>query len=106
MVHDQHIFFTRDQKDYENIDRYVKQLRRLAIPCEFGKLIETLIKGRLICGIRNNKLKERLLRESNIRLDRGLDICRYEEAVKQQISTMDGNNIGENIEEIQKLNRK
>jgi aryl-phospho-beta-D-glucosidase BglC (GH1 family) len=45
-VFDQHMFFSRNQKTGESIDEYVKELL-LALLCEFGKLVDTLIRGRL-----------------------------------------------------------
>lgn len=46
IVYDQHMFFTRNQKEGEkNIEEYVKELRLLAAVCELGKLVDTLVRG-------------------------------------------------------------
>ncbi|KAF0747865.1 Uncharacterized protein FWK35_00020961 [Aphis craccivora] len=105
IVYEQHMFFTRDQKTGENIDEYVKELRLLASSCEFGKLVDTLIRGRLICGLIDNKIKERLLKEGNIGLEKVLDVCRSDEIVRKQMSTMDNGTNNCNIEEIQKFKK-
>ncbi|XP_060855321.1 uncharacterized protein LOC132933002 [Metopolophium dirhodum] len=105
IVYEQHMFFTRDQKTGESIDEYVKELRLLAASCEFGKLVDTLIRGRLICGLTDNKIKERLLKESNIGLEKVLDVCRSDEVVRKQMSAMDNGTNNCNVEEIQKLKK-
>ncbi|XP_008179138.1 uncharacterized protein K02A2.6-like [Acyrthosiphon pisum] len=105
IVYEQHMFFTRDQKTGESIDEYVKELRLLAASCEFGKLVDTLIRGRLICGLIDNKIKERLLKEGNIGLEKVLDVCRSDEVVRKQMSAMDNGTNNCNVEEIQKLKK-
>lgn len=43
-----------------------------------------MIKDRLVCGILDNALRERLLREENLDLEKALKLCRATEAVKVQ----------------------
>ncbi|XP_028177079.1 uncharacterized protein LOC135088230 [Ostrinia nubilalis] len=70
-----HHFFTRDQLDGETIDQYSLELRKLASKCEFKDLLDDLIRDRLICGLKENALRERLLREPDLTLQKSLDIC-------------------------------
>jgi len=79
------MFFTRDQNTGESIDEYVKELRLLAASCEFGKLVDTLIRERLICGLIDNKIKEILLKEGKIGLEKALDVCRSHEVVRKYL---------------------
>ena len=72
---ERHLFFIRDQKAGESVDRYVTALRTLASTCEFGDLREPLIRDRFVCG-----LKERLLRTSKLTLQKAIDSCRAAEA--------------------------
>lgn len=65
---ERHRFFTCVQKAGETIDQYVTELRNRSKTCEFGGLTDSLIKGRLVCGIPDNSLRERLLREENLNL--------------------------------------
>jgi len=74
IVYKQNMFFTRDQKTGESIDEYVKELRLLVSSCEFRKLVDTLIRGRLICWLIDNEIKERLLKEGTIGLEKVLDV--------------------------------
>jgi len=105
IVYEQHMFFTRDQKSGESIGEYVKELRLLASLCEFRKLVDTLIRGRLICGLIDNKIKERLLMKDNIELEKVLNMCRSDEIVRKQMSKIDSVTNNCNIEDIQKFKK-
>ncbi|CAB4013612.1 Transposon Ty3-I Gag-Pol, partial [Paramuricea clavata] len=61
---ERHKFNIRNQDENESIDQYVTVLRTLAATCEFETLHDGLIRDRIVCGIRNQSIKERLLRES------------------------------------------
>lgn len=72
---ERHKFFTRDQKGNETIEQYIFELRKLSQTCEFGSLREELIKDRLVCGIGSSALRERLLREEDLDLNKASQIC-------------------------------
>ncbi|XP_071052916.1 uncharacterized protein [Onthophagus taurus] len=74
-----HLFFTRQQNEGETIDSYVTELRKLSKPCDFGDLRDSLSKDRIICGVRDKKMTERLLREPQLDLNKCIDICKAAE---------------------------
>ena len=61
-----HVFNTRIQQPGETIDQYVTVTvtRNKAKTCEFGDLTESLIKGRVVCGVVSDKTRSRLLRHA------------------------------------------
>ena len=59
-----HRFFRCKQMEEQRFDEYLTELKKRALDCEFGDLREDLIKDILICGINDDKLRERLLRRS------------------------------------------
>ncbi|CAI9717435.1 Hypothetical predicted protein [Octopus vulgaris] len=65
-----HKFFTCGQAEHQKFDEYVVELRQKAQQCEFGNLTDSLTKDILICGIRDMRLRERLLREPNLDLQK------------------------------------
>ncbi|XP_063367606.1 uncharacterized protein LOC134656020 [Cydia amplana] len=81
---ERHRFFTRDQKEGESIEQYSFELKKLASSCEFKDLMETLIRDRLICGIKDQAIRERLLREPELTLKKSLDICNVAQISKVQ----------------------
>ena len=63
----------------------------LASTCEFGDQTESLIKDRIVLGIKEMSLQERLLREDNISLKKATDFrdfIRASENSQQQIKTI------------------
>lgn len=90
-----HKFFTRSQEPGETIDQFVTDLRNKSKDCDFGDLVEGLITDRIVCGIANSHLKERLLREPDLKLSRALEICRAAEISSQQMRVLESGVKGE-----------
>ena len=87
---ERHVFNTRNQQPGESIDQYVIDLRNKAKTCEFGALLESLIKDRLVCGVISDKTRSRLLKQTNLTLAGALDIilCRADETTMAQMKSM------------------
>ena len=81
---ERHRFFTRDQQPGETIDQYATELRTRSKSCEFGELKDSLIRDRIICGIPEDSLRERLLRGDNLTLEKVMQLCRAAETTKLQ----------------------
>ena len=73
------MFHTRVQGEGETIDSLTKDLRLKSQSCECGSLQDSLIRDRVVVGIRDSKIKERLLRDSELTLERAIDICKVTE---------------------------
>ncbi|KAK7891393.1 hypothetical protein WMY93_023356 [Mugilogobius chulae] len=76
-------FFTRNQGSSESIDGYVTELKLLAKTCNFGTLRDSLIRDRIVCGINNTSMRERLLRERAMTLDACIQLCRAAELSRE-----------------------
>ncbi|CAH1233383.1 Hypp719 [Branchiostoma lanceolatum] len=63
-------------------------LRTLAAECGFGAIKDSLIRDRILCGISDGKVRERLLRESDLSLKKCGEICRASEVSRRSIQTM------------------
>lgn len=85
---ERHKFFTRNQQEHETVDQYAFDLNKLATSCEFEKLKDDLIKDRLICGLREDTLRERLLRVPDLTLKKTLDMCTVAEISRAQANTV------------------
>lgn len=72
-------FNSRIQVQGEPIDSYVKNLRELANNCAFGNFKDELMKDRIVCGVSDRRVKERLLREAELTLDKAIEIGRAAE---------------------------
>ena len=83
-------FFSCNQSEGQNIDAYVTELRKRAEHCEFAELKNSLIRDKIVIGICDKKTQERLLRESELSLEKALQICRAAEEIKMQTDEMAG----------------
>ncbi|CAI9714890.1 Hypothetical predicted protein [Octopus vulgaris] len=79
-----HKFFTCGQAEHQKFDEYVVELRQKAQQCEFGNLTDNLTKDILICGIRDMRLRERLLREPNLDLQKTIQAGQSAEQTRLQ----------------------
>ena len=78
-------FFSRAQKSGETIDQYVTVLRKLSESCELSTLKNSLIKDRIVLGISDTNTRERLLRISDLTLEKAIDMVRSAEATAIQL---------------------
>lgn len=85
-------FLTARQTDDETFDEFYTRLRKLSKDCELGELRNSLIKDIIIIGISDKKLQERLLRGSDIDLEKVLKNGRASEASKQQTKALHNKN--------------
>lgn len=88
VVYERSIFFRCFQKDGQSIDSYVTELKNLASSCEFGDQRESLIRDRVVLGIRDAAMTERLLREPDLSLSKATDFIRTAEISRLQMRNM------------------
>lgn len=72
-------FFMRMRQTNESLEQFVTDLKVLAASCNFGSLKESLVRNRTICGIRDKQLREEILKDPNLDLERCLNACRAAE---------------------------
>ena len=85
-------FNRRSQEQGESYDQYRTALRKLGESCEFQTITpDEILRDRLVFGIRDPKVRERLLRESNLTLGKTDEICRAAESMMIQMKEVDGN---------------
>ncbi|XP_049883896.1 uncharacterized protein LOC126379245 [Pectinophora gossypiella] len=85
-------FFKRDQQEMESIEQYAFELNKIASKCDFQSLKNDLVCSRLICGIQDVSLSERLLREPDITLTKAVEICKLAEMSRMQAMSIKSEN--------------
>ena len=84
-VFERYKFWEYKQQDGETIDQFITELKTRAKSCEFGEQHDSMIRDRIVFGVSDTRLKERLLRESSdLTLEKGASLCRAAEASKTQ----------------------
>ena len=79
-------FNRRTQEAGESYDQYKTALRKLAEGCDFDTITpDEMLRDRLIFGIRDSKVRERLLQESKLTLGKTDEICRAAKSMHTQM---------------------
>ena len=84
-------FNQRKQEEGETVERFVTELHRLAESCNFGPLREELMRDRLVVGLADATLSEKLQLDSQLTLKKAIDRARHYENVKRQQSELRNN---------------
>ena len=61
--------------------------------CNFGDLQESLIRDRIVVGLRDNSVRKRLLQESKLTLKFTIDICKSSETTHRQLKAMNSDDV-------------
>lgn len=77
-------FHTWTQKPGEKISDFVAQLRKLSEHCEFGDMLEDMLRDRLVCGCRDQHLQCKLLAESDLNFDKAFKIAKAAETAEKE----------------------
>ena len=85
-----HLFIERNQKDGESVDEYCGALKALAKNCDLGDKEESWITTKLVLGLRDIKLKERLM-ETDKSLEDTLKSARIVETSRQHLQSITSN---------------
>ena len=85
-----------NQAPGETSEQYIMELYKLAEDCEYGAMKEEMICDRLVVGIRDKVLSERLQLDPKLTLESAKKAVRQREAVKEQQQTLnkDGQGAG------------
>lgn len=82
-------FFSRFQNLGESLEKFITDLKLLATTCNFGDLKDSLVRDRIICGIQDKQLREDLLKDPCLDLQRCLDAYSGAELSKERSKTLE-----------------
>ena len=81
-------FWSRNQLENESIDNYITSLKNLANMCAFESQKDKMLRDKLVFGVNDSAVKERLLREASLDLKKAIEICRAAESSKSKLKQM------------------
>ena len=73
-------FNTRPRKESESVATYVAELKCRGEHCEFGENYNEMVRDRLVCGVNNLRIQNRLLQESTLTFTKAFEIAQSIEA--------------------------
>ena len=77
-------FNRRHQEEGETVDTFITALNALTEHCNFGTLTDEMIRDRVVVGLLDAKLSEKLKLDSELTLPKAVNQPRQSEAVKKQ----------------------
>ena len=77
-------FNQRKQEEGEAVDDFIMDLYQLAEHCNYGALHDELIRDRIVVGLRNAALLEKLQFDAEPTLEKAVKMARENEAIKRQ----------------------
>ena len=77
-------FNRRDQREGESAEQYVTALYELVKNCEYGDLRDEMLRDRLVVGIKDKQLSEKLQMNADLTLEIAKKKIRQKEAVQEQ----------------------
>ncbi|XP_036317851.1 uncharacterized protein LOC118732852 [Rhagoletis pomonella] len=94
VVVERYRFFSRKQAEEETIEEFVTVLKNLSLSCEFKTLREDLIRDIFVCGLspRFKSVKERLLSEVDLKLDKAVAIAKNMVLAKENSAELGADN--------------
>ena len=88
VILERHYFNSRSQLSGESFGTFLSDLRIKASSCEFGDLHDELIRDRIVTGVQSDVIRKQLLQQSELRLDRAVEICRVHEVTESRVGEL------------------
>ena len=77
-------FNRRSQLEGESVEEYLTSLYSLIEACEYGNLRDDLLRDRIVVGIRDVSLSQRMQLDATLTLEKAKKMVRQKEAVTLQ----------------------
>ena len=88
ITYERFVFNTCSQSPGQSFEDYLTELKRLSSSCEFGTLKDSFIVDRIVVGIQNDAVRERLLRMKIRDLSKVVELCKSAELVTTQMAAL------------------
>lgn len=106
-TYERYKFNSRQQAIDESFDAYLTTLRCLKKSCNFCQCLgDTLLRDRIVTGIRDDEVRKKLLEVQDLTLKRCVDICRAYEATGARMKLMAGKSTTSEVHGIQDHKKK
>ena len=83
LIMQRYLFNSRVRASGESIASYVAALRKLTEHCSYGDAMEEMIRDRLVCGVNQDGIQQRLLSEKNLSFKNAFDLAQAIEAAEK-----------------------
>ena len=95
VIYERARFNQRVQQANETVDSFITALYTLAENCSYGALHDELLRDRLVVGLRDTSLAERMQLDRDLTLEKAVNMARQSEVIKRQQTDLRGETKGE-----------
>ncbi|UYV78565.1 K02A2.6-like, partial [Cordylochernes scorpioides] len=88
IIYERARFIQRCQQEGEKVNEFITALHSLAEHCNFGMLHDELIRDRIVVGVRDRALSERMQLDTDLNLVKATLMAKQLESVKEQQSSL------------------
>lgn len=81
-------FYKRNQKQYELISDYIVEIKTLSKSCNFGDFLEDALRDKLVCGLCNGSIQQKLLNETGLTFEKACEIAKSMELTESQMKVI------------------
>ena len=89
-TYERYVFFKREQLPSESLDSYITALMKLSESCGCGTLRESLVRDRLILGVKDDKVREKLLGKRALDLDKAIETIKASQVTHSRATEISG----------------
>ncbi|KAL1281458.1 hypothetical protein QQF64_000261 [Cirrhinus molitorella] len=90
VIYERARFNQRVQQPNEPVDNFITALYALAENCNYGALHDELLRDRLVVGLRDSTLSERMQLDRDLTLEKAINMARQSEVIKKQQTDLRG----------------
>lgn len=83
-------FHRRNQGLNESLSDYLAEIKRLSEHCNFGISLQTSLRDRFVCGIKDEAIQKQLLQEQNLTLERATSLALAMETAHRDAAEIHG----------------
>lgn len=95
IIHERAKFHQRKQNNGESVETFIRSLYDLSEKCDFKTTRDDQIRDKLVIGLLDKELSEKLQLQSDLKLDTAITMARNSEMVKSQIKSQSSHELDE-----------
>ncbi|XP_048005105.1 uncharacterized protein K02A2.6-like [Leguminivora glycinivorella] len=103
---ERYIFYKIEQNEDEPFNDFMTRIKTQAIKCDFGSLLDEMLKDKIVFGIKSTQIREKLLTEDELTLTKAINICKTSEQASKQLDEFEGKNKTEKVFTVKSKNSK
>ena len=85
---------------------YLAELRKLTLNCDFKDFLDQALRDRFVCGLQNNSIRRRLLKERNLTLKSAIELAKTMENADLETQIISTDIKTENVNAMNNATRK